>query len=309
MFVLVFFYEEKKYSVLKLKGAVKKSDLQMMNLHTWDTKKSVETKWRDGVYPANFLHFGENRNDMELLIDGLVDGSITSEEIPVLQNVEGLKKRSRTHVQEEAVSETVELQQSKRQKLAAIKRCRNLKEQIILSKVKENILGHSEVKTCSTCSSLNLELTVLKKQATELAGELQSKTEAVEYYKMKYRDLKKKYKLSKKNKEKVETENPDLVKIGQHLHIDKRRLALCRVTDFSKYTCDLMDVVFGRENLATSVLRGIKGTSKKVLGPNYVSDIQGHVACKFNVNVSLVRATMRNKLNSASKAVKCEKMQ
>lgn len=51
---------------------------------------------------------------MELLIDGLVDGSITSEEIPVLQDVEGLKKRSRTHVQEEAVSETVELQQSKR---------------------------------------------------------------------------------------------------------------------------------------------------------------------------------------------------
>ncbi|GBN80599.1 hypothetical protein AVEN_187825-1 [Araneus ventricosus] len=114
MFVLVFFYEEKKYSVLKLKEAVKNSDLQMMNLHTWDTKKSVETKWRDGVYPANFLQFGENRNDMELLIDGLVDGSITSEEIPVLQDVEGLKKRSRTHVQEEAVSETVELQQSKR---------------------------------------------------------------------------------------------------------------------------------------------------------------------------------------------------
>ncbi|GBM96064.1 hypothetical protein AVEN_111455-1 [Araneus ventricosus] len=104
---------------------------------------------------------------------------------------------------------------------------------------------------------------------------------------MKYRDLKKKYKLSKKNKEKVETENPDLVNIGQHLHIDKRRLALCRVTDFSKYTCDLLDVVFGRENLATSVLRGIKGTSKKVLDPNYVSDILGHVACKFNVNVSL----------------------
>ncbi|GBN03708.1 hypothetical protein AVEN_258838-1 [Araneus ventricosus] len=58
MFVLVFFYEEKKYSVLKLKEAVKNSDLQMMNLHTWDTKKSVETKWRDGVYPANFLQFG-----------------------------------------------------------------------------------------------------------------------------------------------------------------------------------------------------------------------------------------------------------
>ncbi|GBO42064.1 hypothetical protein AVEN_226968-1 [Araneus ventricosus] len=109
----------------------------MMNLHAGDTKQSVETKWRDGVYPANFLKFGENKNDMELQIDGLVDGSITSEKIPVLHDVEGLRKRSRTHVQEEAISEAVELQQSKRQKLAVIKRCRNLTEQSILSKVKE----------------------------------------------------------------------------------------------------------------------------------------------------------------------------
>ncbi|GBN13441.1 hypothetical protein AVEN_116182-1 [Araneus ventricosus] len=86
----------------------------MMNLHTWDRKQFVEAKWRDGIYPANFLQFGENKNDMELLIDVLVDGSITSEEIPVLQDVEGLEKRSRTHVQEEAISETVEFQQSKR---------------------------------------------------------------------------------------------------------------------------------------------------------------------------------------------------
>ncbi|GBL61609.1 hypothetical protein AVEN_57093-1 [Araneus ventricosus] len=108
MFVLVFFYEEKKYSVLKLKEAVKNSDLQMMNLHTWDTKKSVE-RWSVSSKCSTVW-----RNDMGLLIDGLVDGSITSEEIPVLQDVEGLKKWSCTHVQEEAVSETVELQQSKR---------------------------------------------------------------------------------------------------------------------------------------------------------------------------------------------------
>ncbi|GBM35000.1 hypothetical protein AVEN_240362-1 [Araneus ventricosus] len=114
MFVLVFFYEEKKYSVIKLKDAVKNSDLQIMNLHTWDTKQSVETKWRDGMYPANFLQFGENKNDMELLSDGLVDGSIASEEIPVLQDVEGLKKRRHTHVQQEATSEAVVFQQCKR---------------------------------------------------------------------------------------------------------------------------------------------------------------------------------------------------
>ncbi|GBM83438.1 hypothetical protein AVEN_253783-1 [Araneus ventricosus] len=50
---------------------------------------------------------------MELLIDGLVDGSIMSEDIPVLKDVEGLKKRCHKHIQEEAISEAVELQQSK----------------------------------------------------------------------------------------------------------------------------------------------------------------------------------------------------
>lgn len=64
----------------------------------------------------------------------------------------------------------------------------------------------------------------------------------------------------------------------------------------------MMDVVFGRKVLGQSVLKGLKGSSKQVLDPNIVSDIQGHVTAKFNVNVALVRATIRNKLNTASKA-------
>lgn len=77
------------------------------------------------------------------------------------------------------------------------------------------------------------------------------------------------------------------------MHIDKyRRLALSFVNDFSNYTRDLLHVLFERENLAISVLR----TTENILDLNYASDIQGHVACKFNVNVSLVRATTRNKL-------------
>lgn len=58
LYVLVFFYEEKKYSILKLKDAVSQSDLLIMDLATWDRKQSVETKWEDGTYPANFLQFG-----------------------------------------------------------------------------------------------------------------------------------------------------------------------------------------------------------------------------------------------------------
>ncbi|GBN21068.1 hypothetical protein AVEN_231412-1 [Araneus ventricosus] len=138
---------------------------------------------------------------MELLIDGFVNGSITSEEITVLQD-EGLKKRCHTHVHQEAILEAVELQHSKRQKLVAIKRCRYLMEKSILGKTKENILEHSEVKTCSTRSTLNMELAVVKKQVTELAGELQSKTEAVDYYKMKYKQLKKSISSVRKTKKK-----------------------------------------------------------------------------------------------------------
>lgn len=169
-------------------------------------------------------------------------------------------------------------------------------------------LAPPESGECSSCGTLKNELSVMKKQMTELAAEVQCKTERTEHYKKKYRQIKQKYRQLKENKAQLNENNPDLVRIGDHLNIDKCKLALCRVTDYSKYTCDLLDVVFGRQNLSNSVIKGFKGSTKKVLDPNYVADIQGHVSCKFNVNVALVRATIRNKLNSASKAVKCEKM-
>lgn len=94
----------------------------------------------------------------------------------------------------------------------------------------------------------------------------------------------------------------DIMRIAEHLSPEKSRLANCRLGNYYKYVCDIMDVVFGNDVLAQSVLRGIKKSTKPVLDPNIVSDIQGHVATKFNVDVALVQATIRNKLNIASKA-------
>lgn len=154
------------------------------------------------------------------------------------------------------------------------------------------------------CESLENELSILKKQIAELAVEVQHKTEKADRYKKKYKEMKEKYRQSKMKKN--EDTNADLIRIGDSLSIDKCKLALCRTSNYSKYTCDILDVVFGRTNLANSVVKGIKGSTKTVLNQNYVSDIQGHVSEKFGVNVALVRATIRNKLNSASKAAKNE---
>lgn len=57
-FVLVYFFQEEKYSILKLKDAVLPSQLENFDMNTWDPKQIVETKWNDSLYPAKFLQFG-----------------------------------------------------------------------------------------------------------------------------------------------------------------------------------------------------------------------------------------------------------
>ncbi|KAG8183373.1 hypothetical protein JTE90_008275 [Oedothorax gibbosus] len=82
-------------------------------------------------------------------------------------------------------------------------------------------------------------------------------------------------------------------------------LALCQGTDSSKYTGDLMEVVFGSDVLASHVLKGIKGRSKtSVLDPLKVRDIEAHVALKFGVDRRNVRYAMRLKLNYMHKLYK-----
>ncbi|KAG8181010.1 hypothetical protein JTE90_024758 [Oedothorax gibbosus] len=153
----------------------------------------------------------------------------------------------------------------------------------------------------------NLEVSFLKKQVTELAGQLNAKEEAADHYRLKYKKIKEKYRQLKQERKVENNPESDLVKIGESILISRHKLALCRLNDYSKYTCDLLDVVFGRENLGNSVVKGIKGSTKNVLDQQKVSDLQGHVSAKFNVNVALVRASIRNKLNSAARALKCVK--
>lgn len=58
-FVLVYFHEEKRYSTLKLKDALKPADFEMVkDLKSWDRKKSLEIKWGHEMFPAYCLQFG-----------------------------------------------------------------------------------------------------------------------------------------------------------------------------------------------------------------------------------------------------------
>lgn len=40
-FVLVYFHEEKKYDISKVKDAMKPSDLELLDLESWDRTQSV----------------------------------------------------------------------------------------------------------------------------------------------------------------------------------------------------------------------------------------------------------------------------
>lgn len=56
-YALVHFFEEKKFSVMKLKDCIPQID--DFNLDTWDPKEIIEVLWDNGEpYPANILQFG-----------------------------------------------------------------------------------------------------------------------------------------------------------------------------------------------------------------------------------------------------------
>lgn len=147
---------------------------------------------------------------------------------------------------------------------------------------------------------------VLKRKYEVLASEALIKDERitklekkVDKYKAKYKDVKNKLSELPKNMPVVEEE---FVHIGTHLMVPKSKQLLFRSTDYSKYTGDLMEVVFGMEKLSTHVLKIIKGCQKtEVLDVNIISDIELHVISKFNVTKPQVRYAMRLKLNYAHK--------
>ncbi|XP_071042866.1 uncharacterized protein [Parasteatoda tepidariorum] len=227
---------------------------------------------------------------MDLLIDDLVGGRVSLEDIPIFQD--GNSSLTKGDFKQDYL-ET--MPQPNKLKLMTNSN-RNKREREIISHIKN--APRSDV-DCSMCESHKTENSVLKTQVRDLAAVLKSHEEALERLQMKYKKLKTKYKQKKEQKTESD-EAESLIKIGGSLRINKHKLAMCRTNDYSKYTCNILDVVFGRECLSKSV---IKGCSKDALNPGYLADIIGHVSFKFGVSLSVVLATLRNKLNSSSKAV------
>ncbi|GBM53072.1 hypothetical protein AVEN_58791-1 [Araneus ventricosus] len=72
---------------------------------------------------------------------------------------------------------------------------------------------------------------------------------------------------------------------------------MCRLSCVSKFVSDLLDVVFGHDVLANSSMKGIKGSSKPPLEENMLNDVMSYACEKFIVDVGIVRAAVRQKLN------------
>lgn len=120
----------------------------------------------------------------------------------------------------------------------------------------------------------------------------------------KYSKLKLKYQEKKRLlKEKKEGSSKDKVQIGEGTFVPATKLALCRTPNLSRYTGDLMELVFGRETLGQSVLKGVKkNNAKNILNPECIKDIISHVVTKYSCGVAEVRSAIRQKLNTCHKS-------
>lgn len=133
-------------------------------------------------------------------------------------------------------------------------------------------------------------------------SDLRSKMQQRKY---KYKSLKK-YKTLKNLNNNLSAEadkfHNELILIGPQTEVSTQKLTCCRNNNYSKYTADLLDIIFGRETLSTCVQKEIAGCLKPPLDPTTISEIQMHVASKFNVSLSQIRNVIRQKLNTEEKS-------
>ena len=94
----------------------------------------------------------------------------------------------------------------------------------------------------------------------------------------------------------------NLKNIGVSTLTDKEKFNMCRISNVSKYISDLLDIVFGRDVLAKSSIKGVKGSTKLPLPENILNDDLVHISHKFSIDVSVVRSAVRQKLNVCRKA-------
>lgn len=191
------------------------------------------------------------------------------------------------------------------------KRQKTLKEQQkkIIENVREKIQENS---SCSKCSMLQSKTDILLKENVSRDKEIEELHKSNNVMKAKYAKLKEKYRNLKRstNERLQETAAASALpvehtQLGPTLLVDSYKLSCCRNSDFSKFTGDLLDVVFGPDVLGTSVLKGIAGCQKiSILNPETIQEIQMFVSKKFSVSISQVRNSIRQKLNVCHKAYK-----
>lgn len=163
-------------------------------------------------------------------------------------------------------------------------------------------------KICDDCIGLKNTINHLYQERTKEQSVIKCQGDRIVYLESKVAKLKAKYaKLKEKRSATLQIEE-DLTSIGS-LRIPTNKLNMCRTSTYTRFIGDLLEVVFGRDVLANSVIKGIKGGSSKtnILDPEKVREIQAYVAAKFNVDPVLVRAAIRRKLNIADR-IKKEKV-
>ncbi|KAG8180603.1 hypothetical protein JTE90_018221 [Oedothorax gibbosus] len=141
---------------------------------------------------SNVEFMRDDKEEMETIIDSLVTGSKTSKDVPVIQKVRSKKSRTFLHQQD---GSAVEMQQSKRQKTASIKVKKGEIDKKMIAALKDRIMAMESLKPARAPPIAdqeveNLEVSFLKKQVAELAGQLNAKEEAADHYRLKYKKKK-----------------------------------------------------------------------------------------------------------------------
>lgn len=172
----------------------------------------------------------------------------------------------------------------------------------------ENKTMQIKERPCSECSKLKSKLDSLfeEKAKEETFNKYQS--ERILYLENKVSKLKIKYKNYKEKCKTIASNQTaeNYTVIGSNTSVPTNKLNMCRTSSYSRFVGDLLEIVFGREVLGNSLLKGIKRPSKKtnILDPQIVSDIQVYVSTKFSIDQALVRSAIRRKLNIADRVLK-----
>ncbi|GBM98126.1 hypothetical protein AVEN_229769-1 [Araneus ventricosus] len=156
--------------------------------------------------------------------------------------------------------------------------------------------------SCDKCKLMDDCRRILKKKCESLGEENYIIKEESMAIRSKYSALKVKYKFLKRQVKSEEGIESDLTKIGNSTLVEKHKLNMCRLSCVRKFVSDLLDVVFGRDILTNSSMKGIKGASKPPLPENKLNDVMSYTCEKFCVDVGTVRAAVRQKLNICHKS-------